>query len=216
MELEIRNFKKSFNENTIWTNLCTTMKSGEIISIHGKSGEGKTTFLRCLNGLEPLEKGQVFFDGEEVDLTTMGGDERPFGMVFQGFNLFPQMTVWENIVLAPKYHKQKEEEIQERALALLDQLELTEHKNKKPHQLSGGQKQRVAIARACMLQPKVLCFDEPTSALDEETSERFVSILKDLSRTGMIQIIVTHDKPFALEVSDRILHIREGVFFEDK
>lgn len=215
MKLSIKNFKKSFDQITIWDNLSTEMESGQIISIHGKSGEGKTTFLRCLNGLEPLDEGQVQIDGAELDLRGSNGIERPFGMVFQGFNLFPHLTVWDNIVLAPNYHNIPPEEVEKRGLQLLEDLELMDHKDKLPRQLSGGQKQRVAIARACMLLPKVLCFDEPTSALDEETTEKFIKILEKLSKRDMILIMVTHDKGFAQRVSDRILHIEGGRFREE-
>lgn len=215
MKLSIRNFKKTFDQTTIWDDLSTDMYSGEIVSIHGKSGEGKTTFLRCLNGLESLDKGSVQIDDQDLDLGDLGGAERPFGMVFQGFNLFPHMTVWDNIVLAPQYHNIPRDQLEQRALQLLEDLELMDHKDKLPRQLSGGQKQRVAIARACMLLPKVLCFDEPTSALDDETSQKFIGIMEKLSKTGMILIMVTHDKTFAHRVSDRILHIEEGAFREE-
>ena len=215
MKLKIENLKKSFDKVSIWDNLSTEMSSGEIISIHGRSGEGKTTFLRCLNGLEPVDGGRVELDGQTLELSDLGGLERPFGMVFQSFHLFPHMSVWENITLAPQYHKIDKEDIEKRAHQLLEDLELTDHKNKLPKQLSGGQKQRVAIARACMLLPKVLCFDEPTSALDDETSGKFVKILEKLSNRDMILIIVTHDKQFAQNVSNRILHIEGGHFREE-
>lgn len=215
MELKIENFKKTFGDMTIWNNLSTQMESGEIISIHGRSGEGKTTFLRCLNGLESLDHGQVIIDGEKLNLDELGGRERPFGMVFQGFNLFPHLNVWENLILAPQFHKVDEEEVEKRANSILKDLELSQFKHSMPRQLSGGQRQRVAIARSCMLLPKVLCFDEPTSALDEETSDKFIEILDKLSKRNMILVIVTHDKVFANKVSDRILHIEKGAFREE-
>ncbi|MDY6065377.1 MAG: ATP-binding cassette domain-containing protein [Finegoldia sp.] len=215
MELKIRNFKKSYGDKVIWSDLSADMYSGEIISVQGRSGEGKTTFLRALNGLEKLDDGYIEIDGKKINPSENTGDNRIFGMVFQNFNLFPHKTVWENLIFAPEFHKMNKDEITRKANDLLDALELTEHKYKLPKQLSGGQSQRVAIARASMLDPKVMCFDEPTSALDEESIENFQKVLEPLRQKQMIIIIVTHDGNFARSISDKILHIEDGKFREE-
>lgn len=216
MELKVRNLKKSFDENVIWDKLSCDLKSGQIVSIQGRSGEGKTTFLRILNGLEDADSGTVEIDNKKFNLKNQNQNNRYFGMVFQGFNLFENMNVWQNIILAPKYHKIDEKIIEDRANHLLEILEISEHKNKKLSQLSGGQAQRVAIARACMLDPKILCLDEPTSALDEESIEKLIKILDKLKKEDILVIIVSHDKNFTRKVSDRILSIDKGMFIEEK
>lgn len=215
MELKIRNFKKTYGDRLVWSNLSANMYSGEIISIQGRSGEGKTTFLRALNGLEELDDGYIEIDAKRINPNESKENNKIFGMVFQNFNLFPHKTVWENLIFAPEYQKMDNEKIKKKAEDLLEALELTDHKDKMPKQLSGGQSQRVAIARASMLDPKIMCFDEPTSALDQESIENFENVLKPLKEKGMILIIVTHDKNFARAVSDRILYIEDGSFREE-
>ncbi len=213
--LQVKNLTKSFDQQVIWEDLNCTIDGGEIVSIQGRSGEGKTTFLRCLNGLETIDGGEILMDGEPIANMTTGREEK-LGMVFQGYQLFPHLTVWDNITLAPKYHKMDPVEMERRAKKLLATLDLSDHAQKYPSQLSGGQKQRVAIARACMLNPEILCFDEPTSALDEATRDHIMDIIKQLADSGMTILIVTHDRYFAEKVSDRILHIEGGRFREQK
>lgn len=213
--LQVKNLKKSFDQQVIWEDLNCTIDLGEVVSIQGRSGEGKTTFLRCLNGLETIDSGEILMNGQPLSQMTSGREEK-LGMVFQGYQLFPHLTVWENITLAPKYHKMDSEEMERRAKNLLATLDLSEHSNKYPNQLSGGQQQRVAIARACMLNPEILCFDEPTSALDEATRDHIMEIIRALAKGGMTILIVTHDRYFAEQVSDRILHIEGGRFREQK
>lgn len=212
--LKVRNLSKSFGDQNVWTNLSCDIDTGEVVSIQGRSGEGKTTFLRCLNGLESIDGGEILISGEHID-SLDEGREGKLGMVFQGYHLFPHLSVWENLAIAPRYHKMAEKEIESRANSLLERLDLVKHKDKYSAQLSGGQQQRVAIARACMLNPKILCFDEPTSALDEDTRDNIKSIIRGLADDGMTILIVTHDRFFAESVSDRILHIEAGEFREE-
>lgn len=214
MLLEVKNLKKIFNDQLIWDNLSCQINKGEVVSIQGKSGEGKTTFLRCLNGLETYDDGTILLEGKKLE-SEDDFDARNMGMVFQYYNLFPHMTVWENLVLAPNYHGMEKKGIEERGNSLLSDMDLLEHKDKYPSQLSGGQKQRVAIARACMLNPKILSFDEPTSSLDEISREQIKDIILRLAKNGMTIIVVTHDKDFARAISNRILHIENGQFREE-
>lgn len=213
--LQVKNLKKSFDQQVIWEDLNCTIDVGEIVSIQGRSGEGKTTFLRCLNGLETIDDGEILLDGKPIANMSLGREEK-LGMVFQGYQLFPHLTVWDNLTLAPKYHNMDPVEMESRAKKLLSTLDLSDHAKKYPSQLSGGQKQRVAIARACMLNPEILCFDEPTSALDEATRDHIMEIIKQLADSGMTILIVTHDRYFAEQISDRILHIEGGRFREQK
>ena len=213
MKISVDNLKKSFGDRCIWSNIDLTFTSDEIVSIAGKSGQGKTTFLRCLNGLETYDSGTVAFDGKIMPVGTT--DAKKIGMVFQGYYLFPKMTVWENILLAPIYHGIDRKEAEERAERLMKELEIYEEKDKYPKNLSGGQQQRVAIVRACMLEPEILCFDEPTSALDSETIDTLAQTLGRLKEKGMGMIVVTHDRAFAERISDRILHFEEGRLREE-
>lgn len=222
MILKVEKLSKAFGSTMVFKDVSFTINKGDIVCIKGKSGEGKTTLLRCLNNLETADMGSININNKylckEVDgnikYATKGElqDIRyDIGLVFQDFNLFPHMTVKENIQLAPMYLKRmSNEKIEERAAQLLSQLELEGKEESYPFQLSGGQKQRVAIARACMLNPSILCFDEPTSALDEITRDQISKIIRDLASQGMAIIIVTHDSTFADEISDRILTISEG------
>ena len=213
MKISVDNLKKSFGDRCIWSGIDLTFTSDEIVTIAGKSGQGKTTFLRCLNGLETYDSGTVAFDGKIMPVGTT--DAKKIGMVFQGYYLFPKMTVWENILLAPIYHGIDRKEAEERAERLMKELEIYEEKDKYPKNLSGGQQQRMAIVRACMLEPEILCFDEPTSALDSETIDKLAQTLGRLKEKGMGMIVVTHDRAFAERISDRILHFEEGRLREE-
>jgi len=233
--LEVQNIKKSFGKIDVLKGIGFELEKGEVLTIIGSSGSGKTTLLRCLNYLEVPDSGRIVvngntvFDSEEKDKYT---DENiralrlHFGLVFQSFNLFPQYTVLDNIMLAPKLKlkegiknktvpaQAKNEElnrIREKACALLDMVGLSEKVNAYPFQLSGGQQQRVAIARALALEPDILCFDEPTSALDPELTVEVLRVIKDLKKTGRTMVIVTHEMEFARNVSDRIIYMRDGV-----
>lgn len=228
MVLSVENLKKSFGSLKVWDNLNTRIEKGEIVSIQGKSGEGKTTFLRCLNNLETIDGGEIIIGGKVLAREENGkviyteGEglreiRKKIGLVFQEYNLFPHMTVMENLLLGPLYwEKDGEEEFRIKAKKLLMDLDLHGKEEYYPCQLSGGQQQRVAIARACMQNPEILCFDEPTSALDEETRDQIEVIIKKLAKDGMTIIIVTHDNRFAKSVSQRILHIEQGKFREEK
>ncbi|MDO5038051.1 MAG: ATP-binding cassette domain-containing protein [Tissierellia bacterium] len=214
--LSVENLNKAFDGKPILKDLACQISQGEIVSIQGRSGEGKTTFLRCINGLETIDSGRIKIQGQDMGAPDKNPDlQKNMGLVFQSYNLFPHMTVWENLSLAPRFHKMEEDLIKERGQKLLEDLDLLDHQDKYPSQLSGGQRQRVAIARACILNPKILCFDEPTSALDEETRDQIQEIMEDLSSQGMTLLIVTHDKVFAEKISNRVLHIEEGAFREE-
>lgn len=209
MELIVNNLKKSFDNNIIWDKLSCKLESGQIVSILGRSGEGKTTFLRILNGLEDKDSGEITIKDENYD-----EGKNYFGMVFQSFNLFENMNVEKNLNIAPIYHKFGKKESKKREDRILNILEISDLKERKIQSLSGGQAQRVAIARALMLNPKVLCLDEPTSALDKESIEKFKTILEKLKKEDILVIIVSHDTNFTEDVSDRILTIKNGEFIE--
>jgi polar amino acid transport system ATP-binding protein len=228
MVLEVENLSKSFGKTTIFKNVSFSVDKGEIVCIKGKSGEGKTTLLRCLNYLETLDKGTIKINNNYLCKEDKGqikyaekkelqNIRQEIGLVFQNFNLFPHMTVLENLMEAPRFLKKDSvENIKKRAINLLNQLELDGKENSYPYQLSGGQKQRVAIARACMLNPSVICFDEPTSALDESTRMQISKIIRDLSSQGIAIIIVTHDNAFVDEIAQRIITLSEGNIYEEQ
>ncbi len=192
--------------------------SGEVVVVIGPSGSGKSTFLRCLNLLEIPTKGRITF--EDVDVTdpkaNINTHRQKMGMVFQHFNLFPNMTILKNLTLAPmKLLKKSKEEAQKKAMELLERVDLADRANAYPKQLSGGQKQRIAIVRALCMEPQVMLFDEPTSALDPEMVGEVLDVMKQLARDGMTMVVVTHEMGFAREVGDRVLFMDEGLIVEE-
>lgn len=201
--LEIKNLAKSYDTRTIFKNMNLTVNDGEVLSIVGPSGIGKTTFLRIVAGLLPADQGELILNGESLDLTGERTGAQ-VGVIFQDFNLFPQYTVKENVMLAPQMvHNESKAEAAENADRLLADLGLMAQADQYPFQLSGGQKQRVAIARALAMKPGILAYDEPTSGLDAESTERVIAVIKQLQAQGVTQLIVTHDLPFAESVADK-------------
>ena len=212
------NLHKSFGDLHVLQGVNQTIHKGEVISVIGPSGGGKSTFLRCLNLLEKPEEGQIFFNGEDITGKNVNIDihRQKMGMVFQQFNVFPHLSVAENIKLAPKLLKGKtEEEATTMAKELLTRVGLLEKYDEMPGNLSGGQKQRLAIVRALAMEPEVMLFDEPTSALDPEMVGEVLDVIKGLVESGMTCIIVTHEMRFAEEVSDRVLFIADGNILAD-
>jgi polar amino acid transport system ATP-binding protein len=227
--ISVRELKKCFGNLTVLDGVSTDIYPGEKVVVIGPSGGGKSTFLRCLNCLEDPTSGSIFFD--DVDIADVRVDinihRQNMGMVFQQFNLFNNLTVLENIMLAPekiKWKKAKKEgktraefhaEVKENAMSLLRRVGLEEKANVYPSTLSGGQKQRIAIVRALAMSPKVMLFDEPTSALDPEMVGEVLAVMKDLAEDGMTMVCVTHEMGFAREVADRVLFIADGNILED-
>ena len=208
---------KSFGNLHVLSGINQTIHKGEVVSIIGPSGGGKSTFLRCLNLLEKPEKGQIFFDGVEITGKKVDIDQhrQKMGMVFQQFNVFPHLTVEENITLAPKLLKKKTPaEAADMARELLNRVGLIDKLYEMPGNLSGGQKQRLAIVRALAMEPEVMLFDEPTSALDPEMVGEVLDVIKGLATSGMTCVIVTHEMRFAEEISDRVLFIADGNVLE--
>ena len=208
---------KSFGDLHVLTGVNETIRKGEVVSIIGPSGGGKSTFLRCLNMLEKPEKGQIIFDGADITAKGVNIDQhrQKMGMVFQQFNVFPHLTVAENITLAPvTLGKKTKEEALAMAKDLLTRVGLIDKFDEMPGNLSGGQKQRLAIVRALAMEPEVMLFDEPTSALDPEMVGEVLDVIKGLAKSGMTCIIVTHEMRFAEEISDRVLFIADGNILE--
>ncbi len=208
---------KSFGHLHVLTGINQTIEKGEVVSIIGPSGGGKSTFLRCLNLLEKPEKGQIFFEGQEITGKKVDIDKhrQKMGMVFQQFNVFPHLSVADNVTLAPKLLKgMTDAQAAEKAKYLLNRVGLLDKYDEMPGNLSGGQKQRLAIVRAMAMEPDVMLFDEPTSALDPEMVGEVLDVIKGLVATGMTCVIVTHEMRFAEEVSDRVLFIADGNILE--
>jgi ABC-type polar amino acid transport system ATPase subunit len=215
--VELRRVRKSFGDNVVLDHVDLEVGRGEAIVVAGPSGSGKSTMLRCINGLEPVDEGEVRFDGAPLP---PGGKplqrvRAEIGMVFQQFNLFPHKTVLENLVLGPtKVKGVSQQEATERARSLLERVGIPEKADQAPADLSGGQQQRVAIARALAMEPKLMLFDEPTSALDPEMIREVLDVMRGLARDGMTMVVVTHEMGFAREVCDRIVFIDEGQIVE--
>ena len=206
--LEVKNLKKSFGNRVILDDVNLTVKDDEILCIVGPSRAGKTTLLRCITGLDTPDSGEFLMDGKPFDPQGTGASDRVIGVVFQDFNLFPNLSVMENITLAPTMVlKQPKNEAVKKAQELLAELGFSTKSNLYPWQLSGGQKQRVAIARALAMKPKILCYDEPTSALDPNLRQDVANIILSLKKGGVTQLVVTHDLDFAEEIADDLLKV---------
>ncbi len=215
--IKVNNLVKKFDNVEVLAVITEDIDEGEVVVVIGPSGSGKSTFLRCLNLLETPDSGEVIIDGEQINLPGTDVDRlrRKMGMVFQHFNLFPHLTVLENITLAPeKVNGLSAEEAEKKAMALLERVGLTEKANEYPASLSGGQKQRIAIARALAMDPEIMLFDEPTSALDPEMVGEVLDVMKSLAKNGMTMVVVTHEMGFAREVGTRLLFIDEGRVLE--
>ena len=216
--ISVNNLRKSFHGLEVLKGISTEIKRGDVVCIIGPSGSGKSTFLRCLNMLEKPNGGEILFNGEDLTKprTNLNLHRQKMGMVFQQFNLFPHMTVLENLTCAPVMLKKlTQAQAEEKAMELLGRVGLADRANEYPNKLSGGQKQRVAIVRALCMDPEVMLFDEPTSALDPEMVGEVLDVMKDLARKGMTMIVVTHEMGFAREVSNRVLFMDEGIIMED-
>ena len=216
--IETVDLKKNFGSLEVLKGINQTIYQGEVVSIIGPSGGGKSTFLRCLNLLETPTSGKVIFEGQELDAksTDLDTHRQKIGMVFQQFNVFPHLTVLNNITITPMLEKKvSKADAEKEAMELLKQVGLEEKANEYPRKLSGGQKQRLAIVRAMAMHPDVMLFDEPTSALDHEMVKGVLEVIKNLAESGMTCVIVTHEMGFAKEVSDRVLFIDGGVIAEE-
>ena len=216
--LRTENLKKNFGKLEVLKGISTSIVKGEVVSIIGPSGGGKSTFLRCLNLLEEPTAGKVYYNEQDITDKKLNIAEyrQKIGMVFQNFNVFPNMTVLENITLAPILEKKiPKAQAEEEAMALLSRVGLAEKANEYPRKLSGGQKQRLAIVRALAMHPEVMLFDEPTSALDPEMVKEVLNVIEELAKSGMTVLIVTHEMGFAREISDRVLFIANGIITEE-
>ena len=216
--IQVDDLKKSFGDHEVLKGINTTIRMGEVVAVIGPSGCGKSTFLRSLNLLEKPTGGHIYFEGTDITDKSVNVNKmrEKIGMVFQQFNLFPNMTVKKNIMLAPvRLKKMTQEEASAKADELLKRIGLSEKADAHPPQLSGGQQQRIAIVRALAMNPDVMLFDEPTSALDPEMVGEVLSLMKDLAESGMTMVIVTHEMGFAREVADRVLFINDGVITEE-
>ena len=218
MMIKVTDLRKSFGELEVLCGITTEIKEGEKVVVIGPSGSGKSTFLRCLNLLEQPTGGTILIEG--ADITAPHADvnkiRQKMGMVFQQFNLFPHLTVMDNITLAPvKTRRATKDEAREKALALLRKVNLLDKADAYPNQLSGGQKQRIAIVRAMAMSPDIMLFDEPTSALDPEMVGEVLHVMKELADDGMTMVVVTHEMAFAREVASRVLFMDEGNILEE-
>lgn len=216
-KVSVKNLKKNFGSLEVLKDISLEINEGEVICLIGPSGSGKSTFLRCLNRLEDITSGSVVIDGEDITDPKLDINKKRenIGMVFQHFNLFPHMTVKENIMLAPvELKKMTKEEAEQTAYQLLERVGLKDKADSYPAQLSGGQKQRVAIARALAMKPDIMLFDEPTSALDPEMVGEVLAVMKDLASQGMTMVVVTHEMGFAREVGTKVIFMDGGYIVE--
>ena len=216
--ISVKNLKKSFNGLEVLKGIDYEIEKGDVLCIIGPSGSGKSTFLRCLNLLEKPDSGEVWLDGVELTdkKVNINAQRMKMGMVFQQFNLFPHMTVLENLCCAPMMLKKiSREDAEATAMSLLERVGLADRADAYPAQLSGGQKQRIAIVRALCMEPEVMLFDEPTSALDPEMVGEVLDVMKELAKEGMTMIVVTHEMGFAREVGKRVVFMDEGIIMEE-
>ena len=216
--IKVSNLKKSYGDKLVLKEVNTEIQDGSVVVVIGPSGSGKSTFLRCLNRLEEVDSGKIFYDDIELTSKTVDIDKmrQHIGMVFQHFNLFPHKTILDNITLAPvSLNLMSKEDAEKKGMELLKRMGLEDKASVYPSSLSGGQKQRVAIARALAMEPKVMLFDEATSALDPEMVGEVLTVMKDLAKEGVTMIVVTHGMGFAKEVADRVLFMEEGIIYED-
>ena len=216
--ISVKNLKKSFGGNHVLRGIDTEIEKGDVLCIIGPSGSGKSTFLRCLNLLEKPDSGEIWLDGTELTdkKCNINAQRMKMGMVFQQFNLFPHMSVLENLCCAPMMLKKvSREDAEAKAMALLERVGLADRADAYPAQLSGGQKQRIAIVRALCMEPEVMLFDEPTSALDPEMVGEVLDVMKELAKEGMTMIVVTHEMGFAREVAKRVVFMDEGIIMEE-
>ena len=216
--IQVKNLQKSFGANTVLDGVTVDIYKGYVVCVIGASGSGKSTFLRCLNLLEEPTGGQILFEGTDITdkKTDINKHRQKMGMVFQQFNLFPHMTILENLTLAPmKLQGKKREETEAEAMKLLERVGLQDRAAAYPNQLSGGQKQRIAIVRALCMKPDVMLFDEPTSALDPEMVGEVLSVMRDLAEEKMTMVVVTHEMGFAREVATRVMFMDGGNFAEE-
>ena len=218
LKIDVQDLHKSYGDNEVLKGITTQFHEGDVVCIIGPSGSGKSTFLRTLNLLETITSGKVIVDGYELSdpKTNVDKARENIGMVFQHFNLFPHMTVLENITFAPvELGKESKEEAEKHAMELLEKVGLADKRDAKPDSLSGGQKQRVALARRLAMKPDIMLFDEPTSALDPEMVGDVLNVMKDLAEQGMTMLIVTHEMGFARQVANRVIFTDGGEFIED-
>ena len=216
--ISVKDLRKSFNGLNVLKGITTEIQKGDVVCVIGPSGSGKSTFLRCLNMLEKPSGGKIIFDGEDLAApkANLNLHRQKMGMVFQQFNLFPHMTVLENLTRAPMMLKKiPKAEAEAKAMDLLERVGLADRAGEYPNKLSGGQKQRVAIVRALCMDPEVMLFDEPTSALDPEMVGEVLDVMKNLAKKGMTMIVVTHEMGFAREVSNRVMFMDEGIIMEE-
>ena len=215
--IKVKNLHKTFGELNVLAGIDEHITQGEVVVVIGPSGSGKSTFLRCLNLLEKPTEGEIFIDDEQINSKKANVNliRQKMGMVFQQFNLFPHLTIIDNITLAPVLlKKMSKEDAVKKGMELLSRVGLSDKADAYPNQLSGGQKQRVAIARALAMEPEIMLFDEPTSALDPEMVGEVLDVMKDLAKSGMTMVVVTHEMGFAREVGTRVLFMDQGVIME--
>ena len=215
--IKVKNLHKKFGDLNVLNGIDEHISPGEVVVVIGPSGSGKSTFLRCLNLLEDVTEGEIYVDDQLINAPKIDINKvrQKMGMVFQQFNLFPHLTIMDNITLAPVLlKKMTKDEAVKKGYELLKRVNLSDKAQAYPAQLSGGQKQRVAIARALAMNPEIMLFDEPTSAPDPEMVGEVLDVMKDLARSGMTMVIVTHEMGFAREVASRVLFVDQGVIME--